>query len=77
MIHHSQLRSIDRLIRKVITGSMTCQQFKSIHLNRNIILDPKYQYSEAIQIYDEVMQLIRNKKNSDLEKLYQYIFLIH
>ncbi len=73
MIHHSQLRSIDRLIRKVITGSMTCQQFKSIHLNRNIILDPKYQYSEAIQIYDEVMQLIRNKKNSDLEKLYQYI----
>lgn len=61
MLNHKQYRSIDQFVRNLATGSKS-QQLKPIDLFPNVILDPKYKYSEAIEIYAEVMQLLKSKK---------------
>ena len=73
-----QACQIDQLIRHLVQGTLTVEQF-SQHLLGNDWTAPKlqsqYHYSEAIQIYDEVMQLLQNKQNHlSHEEMYQYAF---
>lgn len=61
MFNHQQYRSIDNFVRNLATGSKS-PQLKPTDLFPDFILDPKYEYSEAIEIYAEVMQLLKSKK---------------
>ncbi|OTG86974.1 hypothetical protein B9T31_04990 [Acinetobacter sp. ANC 4558] len=61
MLNHKQYRSIDQFVRNLATGSKS-QQLNPTDLLPEFMLDSRYKYSEAIEIYAEVMQLLKSKK---------------
>ncbi|MFC6053205.1 hypothetical protein A6M14_00540 [Acinetobacter sp. Ac_877] len=54
---------------------MTLKDFECIQLNSEFTLDAKYKYSEAIDIYAEAMQLLKNKKEHlSQHEMCEYVF---
>ena len=75
MFNHQAFRLIDHLVRQVATTSMSYTKFKPTDLNPEFTLDAKYKYSEAIDIYAEAMQLLKNKKEHlSQHEMCEYVF---